>query len=119
MILGNYLTSMVLSFLIHQMRDSGPSLAAVAQWIECQPVNQKITGLIASQGTCLACGLGPQLGACERQPHTDISLPLSFPSPPSLKINTITLKKNKTPLKTVHTCQKNFFKADLDTFAEY
>ena len=36
------------------------ALAAVAQWIEHQPVNQRVTGSIPSQGTCLACGPGPQ-----------------------------------------------------------
>ena len=59
------------------------ALAGVAQWIEHQPVNQRITGTIPSQGTCLGCGPGPQYGACERQPHIDVSLPLfhlPFPS---------------------------------------
>ena len=55
-------------------------LAGVAQWIECWTRNQKVVGLIPSQGTCLGCMLGPQLGACERQPieylsHIDVFLP--------------------------------------------
>ena len=29
------------------------ALAGVAQWIECWPANQKVTGSIPSQGTCL------------------------------------------------------------------
>ena len=37
-------------------------------------VNQKVVGSIPGLGTCLGCGLGRWLGACERQP-TDISLP--------------------------------------------
>ena len=37
-------------------------LACVAQWIELQPVNQRVTGLIPSQGTCLGCRPGPWLG---------------------------------------------------------
>ena len=36
------------------------ALAGVAQWIECQPANQEVDGLIPSQGTCLGCGPGPQ-----------------------------------------------------------
>ena len=36
------------------------ALAGVAQWIECQPVNQRVTSSIPSQGTCLGCGPGPQ-----------------------------------------------------------
>ena len=36
------------------------ALAGVAQWTKCQPVNQRVAGLIPSQGTCLGCRLGPQ-----------------------------------------------------------
>ena len=61
------------------------ALAGVAQWIECQPVNQGVACSIPSQGTCLGCGPGPWWGVHERQPHTDVSLSFSFPSP--LKIN--------------------------------
>ena len=39
------------------------ALAGVAQWIECQTVNQRATSSIPSQGTCVGCGPGPQLGA--------------------------------------------------------
>ena len=55
------------------MKNTG--LASVAQWIECRPVNQRVTGSIPSQGTCLGCGPGPQLRVHERQPHIDVSLP--------------------------------------------
>ena len=51
------------------------ALAAMAQWIEGRPVNQRVTSLIPSQGTCLGCRPGPQQGAQERQPHIDVSLP--------------------------------------------
>ena len=37
------------------------------------PVTQKVTSSIPSQGTCLGCRLGPQLGACERK-VIDVSL---------------------------------------------
>ena len=43
------------------------ALAGVVQWIERRPVHWKVTGLIPSQGTCLGCAPGPQLGAGERQ----------------------------------------------------
>ena len=49
------------------------ALAGVAQWTEAWPVNQKVAGLIPSQGTCLVCGPGPQLGECEKQ-LTDVYL---------------------------------------------
>ena len=62
------------------------ALAGVAQWIERGPVNQRVASSISSRGTSLGSGPGPQLGACEKQPHTDASLPFSLPS---------TLSKNK------------------------
>ena len=63
------------------------ALAGVAQWIECQPENRRIASSIPSQGTHLGCRPGPQLGAHERQPHIDVSLPLSSSLPLSLEIN--------------------------------
>ena len=62
------------------------ALAGVAQWTECRPANQKVAGSIPSQGPCLGCRPGPQLGVLEGQPHIDVSVPLSFLSPLS-KIN--------------------------------
>ncbi|XP_053525726.1 glycosyltransferase 1 domain-containing protein 1 isoform X8 [Artibeus jamaicensis] len=35
-------------------------LAGVAQWIECRPLNQRVSSSIPSRGTCLGCGPGPQ-----------------------------------------------------------
>ena len=55
-------------------------MGGVAQWIERWPENQRVAGLIPSQGTCLGCGPGPQQGACKRQPHIDVSLLLFLPS---------------------------------------
>ena len=63
----------------------GMALADVAQWIECRPANQRVTGLNPSQGTCLGCRPGPQQGVCERQPHIDVSLPLFLLPFPSLQ----------------------------------
>ena len=61
------------------------ALAGVAQGNECQPMNQRVANLIPSQGACLGCRPGPQLGACKRQPHIDVSLPFSLPSPLKIK----------------------------------
>ena len=61
------------------------TLAGVAQWIEHWTANQRVPGSIPSQGKRLGCGPGPWLGAHERQPHNNISLPLFFPTFPSLK----------------------------------
>ena len=60
------------------------ALTGVAQWIEHGPVNQRVAGLIPSQGTCLGCGPGPQEEACERQPHIDVPVPLFLLPFPSL-----------------------------------
>ena len=61
------------------------ALAGVAPWIECWPVNQKVNSLSPSQGTCLGCGPGSWMGACERQhlSYIDASLPLFLPPFPS------------------------------------
>ena len=73
----------------HLVEKCNTALAGVAQQIEHQPVNQKVTGSIPSQSTCLGCGLGE----CERQP-IDISLARQCfsPSPSSLPLS---LKINK------------------------
>ena len=55
------------------------ALAGVTQLIEYWPDNQRFTGLIPSQDTCLGCRPGPQLGVCDRQPHINVSLPLFLP----------------------------------------
>ena len=55
------------------LRKMEGALAGVAQWVECQPVNREVTGLIPSQGTCLGCGSGPQVVASKRQ-LTHVSL---------------------------------------------
>ena len=60
------------------------ALAGVAQWIEHQPADQRVAGSIPSQGTCLGCRPGPQWEAWEKQPHTDVSLPLFLPPSHSL-----------------------------------
>ena len=55
------------------------ALAGVAQRIEHQPENQRVTSSIPSQDMCLGCGPGPQLWAHERQLHNNVSLPLFLP----------------------------------------
>ena len=44
------------------------ALAGVAQWTECRPENQNVTGSIPSQVTCLGYRPDPRLGVCKRQP---------------------------------------------------
>ena len=44
---------------VKELKTTNMALAAVAQWIECWPVNQRVTSSIPNQGTCLGCGPGP------------------------------------------------------------
>ena len=60
------------------------ALTCVTQWVGHHPQNQKVDNSILSPGTCVGCRPGPKLGACERQTHTDVSLPLFLPPFPSL-----------------------------------
>ena len=70
------------------MRLHGLSIACEAKghWFDSQSAHM------------LGCGPGPQYGACERQPHTDVylspSLPLSLKLNKTIKINV--LKSNET-----------------------
>ena len=73
----------------------------MAQWIGCWPANQKVTGSIPSQGTCLGCRPGTQLGVCKRQPIS-VSLPLFLPPFP--------LSKNKYNLKQLFKEKKYSWK---------
>ena len=61
-------------------------LAGVAQWTECQPVNQSVTDSIPSQGTAWVASQVPSKGH-ERGNHTFMFLSLSPSHPLSLKIN--------------------------------
>ena len=63
------------------------ALASVAQWIEHWPMNQRVTGLIPSQGTCLGYGPGPQWGVQWRDNHTLMFLSLFFSLPSILSKN--------------------------------
>ena len=62
--------------------DVSPCWCSSVDW--AWAVNQKVTGSISSQGTCLGCGPGPQWGAGERQPYLNVSLLLFLPHIPSV-----------------------------------
>ena len=63
-------------------KKNSPGWCGPVDWVlACKP---KVAGSIPHQGTCLGCGPGPQLGAHERQPHIDVSLPLFLPPFPAL-----------------------------------
>ena len=77
-------------YVCHEMKKV-EALAGVAQWVECWPVNWRVARSIPSQGTCLGCRPGPQLGAGKRQ-LVNVSLahqcfsPSLYPSSPKNKI---------------------------------
>ena len=48
--------------------DQKNTLACVAQWIESQPANQRVTSSISSQGTCLGLR-SPTRGTREATTH--------------------------------------------------
>ena len=62
------------------------------KWVDCRPINEKLHGLVPSQGTCLGGRIGPWLGAWERQPidvsltHQCFFLSLSSSLPTSLEM---------------------------------
>ena len=81
------LDEMEASNLLHrELRVMIIALAGVAQWIEHQPVNQRVTGSIPSHSTCLVCGHIPIWG-CVRGNHTLMFLSLSFSLPSPLSKN--------------------------------
>ena len=45
---------------VEEIQKASSALAGVAQWIERQPVNQRVATLIPNQGTGLGCGPGPR-----------------------------------------------------------
>ena len=91
---------------VYSVRCQHWPLAGVAQRSECWPVNQKVTGWIPSQGTCLGCGPGLQLGACDTLTHGCFSPSLPPSLPLSLKINLKDLNKTKQNKQTKNNrCQ--------------
>ena len=85
---GSHPTPALPVFLSHlnggkgYIRRNSCALAGVAQWVERQPANQSITGLIPSQGTYLGCRPGPHWGgAQETTTLMFLSFSFSLPSP--------------------------------------
>ena len=62
--------------------ESGSALAGVTQWIECQPVNQRVSGLIPSPGHVPGLWVrSPVGGARQATTHGRFSPSFSLPSP--------------------------------------
>ena len=72
-----------IAFLINILpKNMTASMAGVAQWVECGPAKQRVTGSIPSQGTCWVGGQVPSRGHV-RVNHTLMFLSLfllPFPS---------------------------------------
>ena len=58
------------------------ALAGVTQWTECRPVNQRVMGLIPSQGTCLGCGPGQARSRGHERGNYSLMFLFLFPSFP-------------------------------------
>ena len=48
-----YISMIKFNYKLSTIRNEQQPLAGAAQWTECQPANQRVTGLIPSQGTYL------------------------------------------------------------------
>ena len=76
-----------------KVKNLGPALNGMAQFVGCRPTKQKVTSSIPSQGTCLNYGLVSSCGMCKRQlidaclTHWCFSPSFSSSLPLSLKIN--------------------------------
>ena len=66
----------------------------MAQWIEHWTTNQTVAVQLQVRAHVWVVGQVPS-GGCERQPHIDISLPFSFPSPLSKNKQMKSFKKKK------------------------
>ena len=74
-------------FTAPEKKNNKMALAHVAQVTERQPVNQNVTSLIPSQGTCLGWGPGSPVGGMREATTHRCFSPLSPSFSPSLKIN--------------------------------
>ena len=68
--------------LLKKKKKNSSTLAGMAQWIECGPVDQRLPVGFPVQGTCLGYGPGSQLGEARGNhtrfsPSVSLSLPLS------------------------------------------
>ena len=67
--------------IIRKLLFSYYALTGVAQWIEYRPMNQRVASSNPVIVHAWVASQVPTRGARKRQPHTDNSLPLSYPSP--------------------------------------
>ena len=98
------------------LKNSHTAQAGVAQWTECQPVNQRIAGSIPSQGICLGWRSGPLHEGRARGNYTlmFLSLSFSFPSPLSLKKKKE--EEGRRKKKKSHTIVRNIHFSVVELF---
>ena len=80
------------------------ALVGVAQWIECQTANQRVTGSIPSQGTYLCCRLVPSRGVREAAMYRCFSPSLLTLSEKKNKSNLKKKKKRRGPYRPIKKC---------------
>ena len=82
------------------IRRLGPALAGVSQRTECRSANQRVTGLIPSQGTCLGCGPVASGGTWEATTHWCFPSSLS-PLPKNKWIKSLKKKRSIGPIEHI------------------
>ena len=78
------------------------ALAGVAQWTQCWPANQRVTGWFSVRARAWAVGQVPNRGMREATTHWRFSLSLSPSLPLSQKINKYNLEKKEIDLLEYH-----------------
>ena len=78
-----------------QRNSSQPAWPVWLSWLEYHPVDQKVMGLIPSQGTCLGCGFGPWLGRIWQATNRSFFLSPSPYLPLSLRSKSVSWGKEK------------------------
>ena len=77
------------------IKSNNSALAGIAQWIERELQTEGLLVRFPIRAHAWVAGPGPQWGPHEKQPHVDISLSFSLPSPLSKNKYKKSLKKEQ------------------------
>ena len=88
------------------IKNNNSALAGIAQWIERELQTEGLLVRFPIRAHAWVAGPGPQWGPHEKQPHVDISLSFSLPSPLSKNKYKKSLKKNNNSKFSDHFAKK-------------